>query len=72
MTDSLVQAINKAEVNDNEVRYIAKALGEDVEYVLDVFDERREAGNEARLTKMMSGSRIKEVDTRAKFEKIEK
>ena len=72
MTAALRQDFNRLRTDENSIRMVANLLGEDVEYVLDVVDEAENFSGEAKLKAMMSGSRIKEKDTRAKFEKIEK
>jgi len=72
MTAALRQDFNKLRTNENSLRIVANLLGEDVEYVLDVIDEADNFSGEAKLKAMMTGSRIKEKNTRAKFEKIEK
>jgi hypothetical protein len=72
MTAALRQDFNKLRTDENAIRIVADLLGEDVEYVLDVIDEADNFSGEAKLKAMMTGSRIKEKGTRAKFEKIEK
>jgi hypothetical protein len=72
MTAALRQDFNRLRTDENSIRIVANLLGEDVEYVLDVIDEADNFSGEAKLKAMMTGSRIKEKGTRAKFEKIEK
>tara|TARA_R100000654_G_scaffold54095_1_gene80231 strand:+ start:1034 stop:4099 length:3066 start_codon:yes stop_codon:yes gene_type:complete len=72
MTQSLRQDFNKLRTDENSIKIVADLLGEDVEYILDIIDEVDNFSSEAKLKAMMTGSRIKEKDTRAKFEKIEK
>ena len=72
MTAALRHDFNRLRTDENSIRMVANLLGEDVEYILDIIDEAENYSSEAKMKAMLGGSRIKEKNTRAKFEKIEK